>query len=412
MAQAGFRFPVQRLFRATPLIACAAVLLSAGAAWARGPHDTVDATGVLESGAAQSLSGTNSQLQTSAEPPGANCPTGGTRLDVGTDLNGDGVLDATEIDPSQTRYICNGAQGPAGSTGVFGDGSGGSFLVNTGSVLDLTTPGGYAFLGGRQHLQFTNVSINGTLIVPSGTVFRTTGNFTVNPAGTLIVAASAGDNGVGPASQGVSRAPAGEPQGGFGLTQLQSAQLVRPGALGGGAGAKQAGVTGGSGGGSLVILAQGTVQVLAGGTINATGENGGTGSNLPGSGGGAGGVLVILGKTSVSVNGIVRASGGRGGDGNNTGGAGKGGGGGGGGGIIQLLSSTTPSVSGTLDVSGGAPGVSAAPTAPNTTIVAGGGGGACGGNGGNGGVTGSASTAGSAGYDLRTTTPTPENLFL
>lgn len=393
---------VQTWFRAVPLVAWAAVTLSAGGAWA-------------ESGSTQSLSGTNSQLQTSAEPPGANCAAGGTRLDVGTDVNGDGMLDASEIDASQTRYICNGAQGASGATGVFGDGSGGAFTVNVGSALDLSTNAAYGLLAGRQTLQFTNVTVNGILIVPSGTVIRATGNFTVGATGTLIVASSAEDNGVGPASQGVSRAPAGEPQGGRGLAQLQSAQLVRPSPLGGGAGAKQAGVSGGAGGGSLVILAQGTVQVQAGGSISATGDNGGTGSNLPGSGGGGGGVLVIVGKAGISVSsgGSLRAGGGRGGDGNNaSGGTGKGGGGGGGGGIIQLLSSTTPSVSGVVDVSGGAAGATAAPTGTTTTIVAGGGGGACGGSGGNGGVTGSAPTAGAAGYDLRAATPNPENLFL
>ncbi|MFP2964500.1 collagen-like protein, partial [Myxococcus sp. 1LA] len=174
-----------------------------------------------------------------------------------------------------------------------------------GNTVDLTTASGYSSLAGRQHLQFTTVTISGTLIVPSGTVIRATGDVTVS--GTIIVDPSAEDNGTGPAEAGVARSAAGEPQGGRGLLLLQSAQLLRPGGLGGGSGAKQAGVAGGRGGGSLVILAQGAIRVPPGGGINANGEAGGTASNLPGAGGGAGGVVVLAGKGSITVGGAVRA---------------------------------------------------------------------------------------------------------
>jgi hypothetical protein len=117
-----------------------------------------------------------------------------------------------------------------------------------------------------------------------------------------------------------------------------------------------------------------------------------------------------MGKTSVIVNGAVRASGGRGGNGDTSSTVGKGGGGGGGGGIIHLLSSSTPTVTGTIDVSPGAGGSTAQGT--GQAVTAGGGGGACGGNGGDAGATLVAPAAGTAGYDLRTVVPAPENLFL
>ena len=71
-----------------------------------------------------------------------------------------------------------------------------------------------------------------------------------------------------------ARAAAGVPSGGLGLGMLQAAQLFRPGTKGGGAGAAltQSSFTGG--GGSLVILAQGAVRVVAGGAINAQGPIG------------------------------------------------------------------------------------------------------------------------------------------
>lgn len=44
-----------------------------------------------------------------AEPAGANCPTGGTKIEIGTDANGNGTLDAEEI--QNVSYVCNGASG-------------------------------------------------------------------------------------------------------------------------------------------------------------------------------------------------------------------------------------------------------------------------------------------------------------
>jgi hypothetical protein len=70
-----------------------------------------------------------------AEPAGQNCPSGGVRIDTGFDRNGNGQLDASEID--LTGYVCNGvdgATGPTGPTGALGnsdyDGTGHNSLVN------------------------------------------------------------------------------------------------------------------------------------------------------------------------------------------------------------------------------------------------------------------------------------------
>ena len=43
------------------------------------------------------------------EPPGANCPAGGTRIDFGLDTDSDGTLSLTEV--TQTGYVCNGQDG-------------------------------------------------------------------------------------------------------------------------------------------------------------------------------------------------------------------------------------------------------------------------------------------------------------
>jgi len=52
-------------------------------------------------------------IATTDEPAGDNCANGGTRLDAGVDDDGDGVLDAEEVD--DTTYVCNGADGASGT---------------------------------------------------------------------------------------------------------------------------------------------------------------------------------------------------------------------------------------------------------------------------------------------------------
>jgi len=54
----------------------------------------------------------------SAQPPVVVCPYGGIALDTGIDTNGNGVLDAAEV--TGTQYVCNGAPGTTGTTGAAG----------------------------------------------------------------------------------------------------------------------------------------------------------------------------------------------------------------------------------------------------------------------------------------------------
>src|SRR5580765_2237860 len=53
------------------------------------------------------VGGSNALVSTSAEPPGVNCPNGGTKIDVGIDRDGNDVLDPSEV--TGTSYACNGA---------------------------------------------------------------------------------------------------------------------------------------------------------------------------------------------------------------------------------------------------------------------------------------------------------------
>ena len=75
----------------------------------------VDGTTYVCNGA-DGTSPPQSLLSVTAEPAGANCATGGQRIDHGIDDNGNGTLDAVEIDG--TTFICNGADGSTGQTGA------------------------------------------------------------------------------------------------------------------------------------------------------------------------------------------------------------------------------------------------------------------------------------------------------
>jgi hypothetical protein len=57
--------------------------------------------------------GLTSLIATTPEPVGPNCAVGGTRIEVGSDDNRDGILQEAEV--STTRYVCNGNPGVDGA---------------------------------------------------------------------------------------------------------------------------------------------------------------------------------------------------------------------------------------------------------------------------------------------------------
>ena len=59
-------------------------------------------------------------VKTTTEPVGLNCSTGGVKLEYGFDSNFNDLLDASEINPSLTQFICNGQNGIQGIQGVAG----------------------------------------------------------------------------------------------------------------------------------------------------------------------------------------------------------------------------------------------------------------------------------------------------
>ena len=99
----------------------------------------------------QGPSGTNALIKTTSEPSGANCNNGGTKIETGLDVNGNGTLENIEINQSQTKYVCNGATGPTGPQGPAGSNTSSDnqqlSVSSTGDTLKLQN-GGFVIIPG------------------------------------------------------------------------------------------------------------------------------------------------------------------------------------------------------------------------------------------------------------------------
>ncbi|MDO7849161.1 hypothetical protein Q5H92_22550 [Hymenobacter sp. M29] len=97
------------------------------------------APGSAGSAGAAGTAGQNALVRTTAEAAGANCATGGTKVESGRDLNGDGTLNASEV--TATSYVCNGAAGAPGAKGDKGTAGTAGTAGTTGAKGDKGDPG-------------------------------------------------------------------------------------------------------------------------------------------------------------------------------------------------------------------------------------------------------------------------------
>jgi len=70
-------------------------------------NNALDASEVTSSTFVCNGAGTSSLVKTSVEAAGANCPFGGTKIESGLDTNNDGTLGASEVNATDTSYVCN-----------------------------------------------------------------------------------------------------------------------------------------------------------------------------------------------------------------------------------------------------------------------------------------------------------------
>jgi hypothetical protein len=99
----------------------------AGAQGIQGLPGTNGAAGVTGPAGAQGIqgligtNGLNALIKTTAEIAGGNCATGGTKVETGLDANNNGILDAGEVNVSQTTYVCNGSFNSSNNSIGVGD---------------------------------------------------------------------------------------------------------------------------------------------------------------------------------------------------------------------------------------------------------------------------------------------------
>ncbi|NOZ24932.1 MAG: Ig-like domain-containing protein, partial [Nitrospirae bacterium] len=110
--------------------------------------EEVDGTAYVCNGT-DGTDGLESLVSVSSEPSGANCANGGVRIDTGLDDDLDGILDAAEID--DTAYVCNGTgDGTLVLTYKVGGTVSGlagtlTLQLNEDEEIDLTADGSFAF---------------------------------------------------------------------------------------------------------------------------------------------------------------------------------------------------------------------------------------------------------------------------
>ena len=95
--------------------------------------------GVAGASGTSGINGLTDLVSFTIEPPGANCATGGKKVNSGLDTNGNGILDSTEI--TSSSYICNGATGAAGNNGSNGANGNTGDTGTTGASGVAGTPG-------------------------------------------------------------------------------------------------------------------------------------------------------------------------------------------------------------------------------------------------------------------------------
>jgi hypothetical protein len=96
----------------------------------KGDIGTQGVQGIKGNTGATGTNGQNSLILTTSVAAGANCTNGGVKQEYGLDNNNNGILDATEINASLTKYICNGLNGTSSSNSWSINGNAGTNASN------------------------------------------------------------------------------------------------------------------------------------------------------------------------------------------------------------------------------------------------------------------------------------------
>ncbi len=265
----------------------------------QGPAGPAGAQGVPGPQGLAGTNGLNALIKTTTEPAGTNCTNGGTKIETGLDANANGLLDASEIDLSQTQFVCNNNNNVNGGNQIITSGSGFFIVPNNIStiIVELYGAGGGGGSGGYSSCGGCGTSSGGGG-GGSGGYTKSIINVSSGQQISFTVGIGGNSNQNGNNTVFGSKSALGGNKGGLGIGQQSS--CVNPnngGTAGAGgniglAGGCPGGVTNGSGAGGTGGNAPG--QLSSGGTGGAgvntyvNGNNGLNGETASGAGGGSG----------------------------------------------------------------------------------------------------------------------------
>ncbi len=142
----------------------------AGATGAQGIQGIQGVAGTNGINGTNGVDGKNTLAKTTTEAAGANCTTGGVKIEYGLDANNNGTLDASEINASLTKYVCNGVVGATGVQGIQGiqgvagtNGTNGTNGQNTLAKTTTEAAGANCTTGGVKIEYGLDANNNGTL---------------------------------------------------------------------------------------------------------------------------------------------------------------------------------------------------------------------------------------------------------
>ena len=96
-----------------------------GPSGATGPQGPVGTNGTPGSAGSN---GKNALIRTTPEAAGTNCANGGIKIEAGLDADANGQLSDSEVNATQTKFLCNGATGATGPQGPTGPAGSGGFV--------------------------------------------------------------------------------------------------------------------------------------------------------------------------------------------------------------------------------------------------------------------------------------------
>ena len=79
-----------------------------GPTGAQGIQGVAGVNGTNGTNGTNGVDGKNTLVKTTSEAAGANCTTGGVKMEYGLDANNNGTLDVSEVNATLTKYVCNG----------------------------------------------------------------------------------------------------------------------------------------------------------------------------------------------------------------------------------------------------------------------------------------------------------------